>query len=193
MIRLQSRKPTINRLHGEPTIGGLQQTNYIGKPANGSHRWKYWIRMNDWQAMKIVIDTGCNLLEMVRKATPHMMLQIQPSRQRKVVRNWKRATQELTQRMLDLSRVLGRGLEQHNTDRPDTNVPAGHKKHCFNCSLDQFFPYFIIWINSFLILPRHLWSCELEPRHKASLYHHCFKCMFYELVQNSCSPAQSWE
>ena len=60
---------------------------------------------------------------MERKAAPHMMLQIQPSRKRKVRKNCTSATPLLVHTTLLLVAPFGRTWLPHSTVRPDTKVP----------------------------------------------------------------------
>lgn len=62
--------------------------------------------------------------EMVRKAVPHMMLQIHPSSRRKVRRNCSSATPLFTHTTPRRLAPCGRTCAPHRTVSPDTKVPA---------------------------------------------------------------------
>jgi len=62
------------------------------------------------------------------KAAPHMMLHIQPRRNKKAVINCNKATQEFTSTTRHLECSLRRVREQHSTEIPEMNVPVKYLK-----------------------------------------------------------------
>ena len=85
-------------------------------------------RTLSWNILSVKILSWNILPVLVKKLAAHMMLHIQPSRNRKVVRNCSSATQLLTQITCHLSPAEGRNRLQHSTEIPEMNVPGNRSE-----------------------------------------------------------------